>query len=84
MQLLTPEDERDAAFCVGNREFDAQNVGFVAEVGEDGACKDDEYGSTLLDTTKFGNSNKGHSTTRHGVNMGTQDKEALIEFLKTL
>ncbi len=83
-QLLTPEDQRMKAICVGNREFDAQNVGFVSEIDANGKCKDDEYGSTLLDTTKFGNSNKGHSGLRQGVELPREDKEALIEFLKTL
>ncbi len=83
-QLLTPEDERLEKFCVGSREFDAQNVGFLSGVDADGNCEDDEYGSTLLDTTKFGNSNKGHSGLRQGVELSPEDKEALVEFLKTL
>ena len=69
------------SFCVGNREFDADNVGFVSETDANGACKD---GATLLDTSKFGNSNKGHSTVRHGVELLPEDKLALIEFLKSL
>ncbi len=95
MQLLTPdetavrrdEDPRKSHICVGSREFDPVEVGFVYQTSEvDGqyTCNDDQYGSTLLDTTKFGNSNRGHSTERHGVNLLPREKEALIEFLKTL
>ncbi len=83
-QLLTPENERDPTFCVGNREFDPKNVGFVSEMDGNGKCKDDQYKSTLLDTSKFGASNQGHSSLRQGVRLSREDKEALIEFLKTL
>lgn len=83
-QLLTPEDKRMTQFCVGNREFDPRDVGFLSALDKNGRCGTDPYGSTLLDTSKFGNSNKGHSTQRHGVNMSDAQKDALIEFLKTL
>jgi len=88
-QLLTPEDGRMLAFCVGNRAFDPSNVGFIAELDKNGGCEEGAYKgndnkASLLDTTKFGNSNKGHSTWRHGVNLPRADKDALIEFLKTL
>ncbi len=83
-QLLTPEKERDSTFCVGNREFDPKSVGFVSEMDENGKCKDDPYKSTLLDTSEFGASNLGHSSVRQGVDLSREDKEALIEFLKTL
>lgn len=91
-QLLTPDERRVDAFCVGNRDFDPKEVGFGYKAGDsamrkedrEGICKSDKYGATLLDTTKFGNSNKGHSTIRHGVMLNDDDKRALIEFLKTL
>ena len=83
-QLLSPEDKRMTQFCVGNREFDPRDVGFLSALDKNGGCGTDPYGSTLLDTSKFGNSNKGHSTQRHGVNMSDAQKDALIEFLKTL
>jgi len=83
-QLLTLEEDRDPTFCVGNREFDPQNVGFVSEMDGNGMCKDDQYKSTLLDTSGFGASNSGHSSDRQGVKLRPEDKEALIEFLKTL
>lgn len=83
-EMLTPEDERATAFCVGSREFDPVNVGFVSRMTADGSCVQDGAYATLLDTTEFASSNKGHSTRRQGVRMTDADKEALIEFLKTL
>ena len=83
-QMLTPEAERAPRICVGNPEFDPVNVGFVSAVTTDKTCAPDDYGSTLLDTAKFGNSNKGHSRRIQGVELSDADKDALIEFLKSI
>ncbi len=83
-EMLTPEDSRVKAFCVGNRAFDPVDVGFVSRMAPDGSCVQDGYNATLLDTSEHASSNKGHSTRRQGVRMTDADKEALIEFLKTL
>lgn len=83
-ELLTPEADRKAYICVGNPEFDAENVGFVSALTSDNTCAPDRYGSTLLDTSKFGNSNKGHSRRIQGVELSKADRDALIEFLKSI
>ncbi|MFT5486415.1 MAG: hypothetical protein ACI9JL_003700 [Paracoccaceae bacterium] len=83
-QMLTPDAERAAHICVGNPEFDPKDVGFVSALGPDNRCAPDAYGSTLLDTSKFGNSNKGHSRRIQGVELSEADKDALIEFLKSI
>ena len=55
--LLSPVEERPATFRVGSREFDTAKLGLAA-VGE-------PY--WLLDTSKDGNSNKGHEFSREYV-----------------
>ena len=77
-ELLTPPSQRKSSFYVGSRDFDPVNVGFESE--------DDYYGyghrgESLLDTTLQGNSNAGHD---YGVYLTAQEKDALIEFMKTL
>lgn len=83
-QLLTPEAKRAPYICVGNPNFDAKSVGFVSALRADNTCAPDAYGSTLLDTSKFGNSNKGHSRRIQGVELSEADRDALIEFLKSI
>lgn len=83
-ELLTPEAGRAPFICVGNPTFDPKNVGFVSVLRPDNTCAPDAYGSTLLDTSKFGNSNKGHARRIQGVELSAADKDALIEFLKSL
>jgi mono/diheme cytochrome c family protein len=72
--LLFPE-ERPAAFFRGYDVYDYGRVGFVAE----GA--DAEQGGVLFDTRLRGNSNAGHV---YGRELPASDREALIEYLKTL
>ncbi len=84
MELLSPEGERSKKFCVGNRTFDPEKVGFVSALGPDGNCPDDGSNSTLLDTRLAGSWNTGHSSRRHGKYLSDAEREALIEFLKTL
>jgi len=80
---------RPEKFCVGSRKFDPKNVGFKSELNNDGSCTGggyygEENVATLIDTSKYGNSNDGHATKRHGVCLSNEDKDALVEFLKTL
>ncbi|WP_421869028.1 di-heme-cytochrome C peroxidase [Motiliproteus sp.] len=79
-EMLTPQEQRIAKFCVGSRNFVAADVGFEYQPKGDN-CPD---GHSLLDTSAYANSNQGHSTVRHGVKLSARDKDALIEFLKTL
>ena len=69
-ELLKPESMRNPTFHVGSTEFDPVNVGF----------KDDST-QPLFDTSKTGNSNKGHNYTDGLVDT---DRDALLEYLKSL
>ena len=72
--LLFPE-ERPMTFVRGYDVYDWQRVGFVSE----GA--DAEKGGVAFDTRLRGNSNAGHV---YGRELPAADREALIEYLKTL
>ncbi|MEZ5287231.1 MAG: cytochrome c [Vicinamibacterales bacterium] len=72
--LLFPA-ERPAVFYRGYDVYDFERVGFVA----DGA--DAERDGVRFDTTLRGNGNGGHL---YGQDLSAEDREALIEFLKTL
>lgn len=71
-ELLQPDSLRLKTFNVGSHEFDPVNVGYLNE------------GDYVLDTSKKGNSNLGHSGERYGTSLTDDEKWALIEFLKTL
>ena len=72
--LLFPE-ERPAAFYRGYDVYDWQTVGFVS------SGPDAEREGVRFDTTLRGNSNAGHI---YGSELPPADREALIEYLKTL
>lgn len=67
--LLTPPENRPATFRRGSPEYDPDAVGFVTDAG------------TPFDTTKPGNSAKGHVW---GTDLSAPDRRALLEYLKTL
>ena len=70
--LLQPQVKRPAKFAVGQREFDPKHVGFAAPTAD---------GAWQLDTSASGNHNTGHE---YGIDLKDDQKEALIEYLKTL
>ncbi|MBY4891180.1 hypothetical protein KUL25_00200 [Rhodobacteraceae bacterium N5(2021)] len=70
--LLRPAAERPTSFAVSDARFDPEHVGFV----EDGDGTD-----FVLDTTLPGNANTGHE---YGVDLGEEDRRALLEYLKSL
>ncbi|NET54462.1 MAG: c-type cytochrome, partial [Merismopedia sp. SIO2A8] len=72
--LETPEN-RTPQFYRGYDVYDPDKVGFTAE-GPDAA----EQG-ILYDTTVTANSNEGHL---YGIDLPTEQKAALVEYLKTL
>jgi mono/diheme cytochrome c family protein len=72
--LLFPE-ERPKIFYRGYDVYDWQKVGFVAE------GPDAEQNGVRFDTSLRGNSNAGHT---YGRELSVPDREALIEYLKTL
>ena len=78
-ELLKPEDQRVDTFYVGSWEYDPQNVGYVSTKPTDDNIKTFKY-----DTSLRGNSNMGHSGPGYGTDLNAADKEALIEYMKTL
>jgi hypothetical protein len=73
--LLTAPDQRPARFFAGYDVFDQAKVGFVSD-GPGAQAK-----GRVFDTTQPGNGNQGH---RFGVDLRAEDKQALLEYLKTL
>jgi hypothetical protein len=93
--MLTPAAERPTRFCMGARDFDAEQVGFRVS-GDTPSCK---TGETLFSTTGrngtpiAGNSVLGHSfegTQKPypkgviGRTLNDDERYQLIEYLKTL
>lgn len=80
-ELLLPADERLAQFWVGNREFDANKVGYVNANRADGGAslfKVRSEDGTIIE----GNSNSGHE---YGAgSFSDDDRWAIIEYLKSL
>lgn len=71
-----PEDPaegeyRPDTFVVGSREFDPEKVGF----------RNAGYPGTVFDTSLRGNGNQGHE---YGSGFTKPEREALVEYLKTL
>jgi hypothetical protein len=80
--LLSPVAERPTKFYLGNREYDAVNVGYRIDAFS---------GGFEFDTTKRGNANTGHefndSPNKDGVIgpfLSPDERRELIEYLKTL
>ena len=70
--LLQPVSERPTEFYVGNREYDPKNMGYLTTPGAI---------SFKLETTRDGNSNRGHE---YGTNLKDDERYALIEYIKSL
>jgi mono/diheme cytochrome c family protein len=77
--LLEPASERPQQFYRGNDTYDATNVGFVSDVSAEG-----NQAYTLIDTTRSGSTNAGHEGAAYGTELADADKDALLEYLKTL
>lgn len=70
--MLTPPEQRPAAFLVGTRQYDPQKMGYRTDAAD----------STFrFDTTLKGNSNAGHP---FGTKLKPEEKQDLMEFLKRL
>jgi mono/diheme cytochrome c family protein len=94
--LLEPEAQRPRTFYPGDDLIDRDNLGFISKVQLVVTKKDKEGSLEFLqnetfpgyrpppspyDTTKPGNSNFGHL---YGTGLSRPDKDALLEYLKTL
>jgi mono/diheme cytochrome c family protein len=77
--LLKPAAERPQTFYRGNDTYDASNVGFVWNIPSEGS-----QSYTLIDTTRSGSHNAGHEGPAYGTELSEADKDALLEYLKTL
>ena len=73
--LLEPAENRPALFYRGYDVYDPIRVGFVSR----GA--DAEQKGTPFDVAALGNGNQGHE---YGTDLAAEEKDALIEYLKTL
>ena len=92
--LLGPAAERPKAFLLGNPTFDPVKVGIVTQTDVPKGRDYDKNGYFILDTSKPGNHNTGHqfsseySKSEHpgvvGPALTDDDRDAIIEFLKTL
>lgn len=75
--LLEPVAKRPKTFYRGSDVYDAQNVGWVSNVAQQG-----ERSYFLFNVQVVGNSNAGHEGKRFGTELPAQDKAALLEYLK--
>jgi len=73
--LLEPPERRPVVFFRGYDVYDRVRVGFVADVAEERGRRYFRY-----DTSVPGNSNAGHL---YGVSLPDEDKQAIVEYLKT-
>jgi len=76
-ELLKEPKERAAAFCVGTADFDPAIVGYPALPDPSQSCG----AQFKLDTSLPGNRDIGHN---YGTHLSSEDKDALIEFVKSL
>jgi hypothetical protein len=80
--LLNPPNERPQTFHRGYDVFDPIKVGFkeppARPTGPNGELTQPYF---LFDTREKGNGNQGHT---YGTQLSNEDKEKLLEYLKTL
>ena len=69
---------RPKLFYRGNDVYDPANLGFVSNVPAVG-----ERVFFKFDTAVPGNANVGHEGTAYGTELAAEDKDALVEYLKT-
>ncbi len=73
--LLEPSADRPEVFYRGYDVYDFEDVGFVSQ------GPDAEREGFRFDTSEPGNGNQGHE---YGVDLGQAEKDALLEYMKTL
>lgn len=77
--LLEPSDKRLEKFYRGNDVYDPKKVGFLSTEPQDAGGKK----LFLFDTAIPGNSNRGHEGPEFGTDLPQEEKDALLEYLKT-
>ncbi|HEX4960360.1 MAG TPA: cytochrome c [Thermoanaerobaculia bacterium] len=75
--LLEPSANRPKDFWIGYDVYDYKNVGFVTDSPEAKAQ------GWHYDTTQTANGNQGHEGRAYGTELSPEEKDALIEYLKT-
>lgn len=75
-ELLDDPDERPETFYRGYDVLDGEKVGFVSNVAQEGGQKYFFY-----DTRLPGNGNQGHT---YGTTLTPEEKDALVEYMKSL
>ena len=76
--LLEPAARRPAAFYRGCDVYDPVNVGFVTDVATENGRPCFRY-----DTALPGNGNSGHEGRPYGTELAPEEKDDLVEYLKT-
>ena len=74
--LLEPASERPEVWHRGSDEFDVERVGYVSDAAAPHAFR--------YDTKVLGNGNEGHEGEVYGTDLPDADKDALVEYMKTL
>ncbi|WP_294533886.1 di-heme-cytochrome C peroxidase [uncultured Rhodoblastus sp.] len=89
--LLRPAGERPRKFCLGARDYDPRRVGYPADPvcapGETLFEETDSAGRSLKGNSAAGHSFEGDGASRPGVvgrALGDDERDALIDYLKTL
>ncbi|HEV8580480.1 MAG TPA: cytochrome c [Thermoanaerobaculia bacterium] len=83
-ELLDPAaSPRTPVFCRGNDVYDPVNVGFVSNFDPSLDEKDQCGRFFRFDTTVPGNGNGGHEGPKYGTDLPAEQKQALLEYLKT-
>ncbi len=77
-ELLEAAANRRATFYRGYDVIDRERVGFISDVPEENEKK-----YFLFDTQLPGNGNAGHEGEEYGTNLSAEEKDAVVEFLKT-
>jgi mono/diheme cytochrome c family protein len=77
--LLEPAAKRPKTWYRGSDLFDTAKVGYRSD-----AYGYDPKDLFLYDTTVPGNSNKGHEGKIYGTELSPDDKDAIVEYMKTL
>ncbi len=76
--MLEPATARTKLFYRGDDVYDPQNVGFVTNVPARGGRSFFKF-----DTSLPGNGNGGHEGEAFGTYLSPEQKQALLEYLKT-
>ncbi len=77
-ELLEPSSKRRKKFFRGYDVIDHERVGFVSDVREADGRRFFEF-----DTSRPGNGNGGHEGEAYGTTLSDEDKDAVVEYLKT-